>query len=95
MGTRTSDLHVMAWQSTLGEMKKHGTRVRLMSGNCPHWSDIDLDGMIEQLGPDAHLWDSRAPCPVCGVEQHFMASPGGGTPFTPMIRQEGRKLSFP
>lgn len=95
MSTRTSPIFVMAWQSSLGAMKAHGTRIRQMGGGCDHWSEVDVGGLIDRLGAEAHLWDERAPCPVCGVEQFFAASPGGGTPFTPMIRQEGRRLLLP
>lgn len=78
---------VMAWQSTLGEMKRYGTRVRLMGCGCPHWSEVDLDEMIAALGEDGSLWDRRPPCPKCDRLQHFMASPGEGTPFLPLLSQ--------
>lgn len=76
---------VQAWQSTLGEMKRHGTRVRLMGCGCPHWSEVDLDEMIAILGEEYTLWDRRPPCPKCDGLQHFMASPGGSTPFRPLL----------
>lgn len=92
MGTRTNPIHVMAWQRSLAEIKAHGTHIRMMGGACPHYTDVDVDALIAERGPQAHLWDSRSPCPVCGKEQHYAASAGSGTPFRPMVRQEGREL---
>lgn len=86
MGLRNYRHSVMVWQSTLGEMKRHGTAVKAMCG-CGYTEPVDLDEMIGIMGSeDDTLWDVRPPCPApgCTWELLYMASPGPGTPFRPM-----------
>lgn len=74
----------MAWQSTLGAMRAHGTAV-ILTGCACRKTAIDIEAMIATLGPDADLWDVHPICARCGRRQHYMASPGDGTPFRPLI----------
>jgi hypothetical protein len=78
---------ILAWQSTLGAMKEYGARVQLAGCACPA-RPVDLDPLIEKLGPKAELWDMRVPCPSCGESCFYMASPAPGTPFGPLLRAQ-------
>jgi hypothetical protein len=72
---------VMRWQSSLGNMLAAGTVVIRTGCGCGVWGEVNLEHMIAVLGgPQMTLWDCRPPCPLCGRLQHFMASPGRGTP---------------
>lgn len=89
MGTRAGPLHVLEWQRSLGAMRRHG--VRLMLTGCRHWRRVDLEALAAELGDEASLWDASRPCPVCRKPQTFMASPGQGTPFLPLVTPSGRR----
>ena len=75
---------IMAWQSTLGAMREHGTIVILTGCRCRH-QDVNLTDLIDQRGPEASLWDDQPECPVCKDRRHYMASAGQATPFRPLI----------
>lgn len=82
---------IPVWQSTLGAMKSAGTRVRLICTTpCQFWTEVDVDDMIGELrGADMTLWDARPPCPICDGLARFVASPGQGTPFRPLVSDPG------
>lgn len=85
MGTHDpSRRSVMAWQSTLSMMRAHSTRVRRVC-SCGFWKDVDVAEMEALLGADGSLWDRRPPCDRCDRLSHFMASPGPGSPFLPLL----------
>jgi len=91
MGLRDAYPVPMRWMSTLGAMKAEGTVVRASCQACGKWHDVDLDEMIRELGsPEATLWDRHPPCldPACDGLLMFMASPGLGTPFRPLLSPE-------
>lgn len=76
----------MAWMSTLKSMKAYETIVvRICSSPCDFYERQDLDALIALLGEDAMLHDERPPCPRCDRLNHFMASPGPGTPMRPLL----------
>ena len=88
MGLRDGYPQVMEWMSTLDAMKAAGTCIRASCQSCREWHDVDLDEMIRQLGsPNASLWDRSPPCERdgCKGSMLFLASPGPGTPFRPLI----------
>lgn len=87
MGTRSGPIHVLEWRSTLGAMHRCGTVVRWSCQTCHAWGPADLDALVERLGEDADLWDRTPPCKLAGCDGHviFLASPGSGTPFRPML----------
>jgi hypothetical protein len=78
---------VMFWQSTLGAMKSEGTRLRrVCSSPCSFYEDVDIDLMIATLGgPRMTVWDTEPPCEVCGRRTHYLASPGPGSVFRPLL----------
>lgn len=92
MGTRTGPVHVLEWQSNLAGMRKHGTRVQWSCETCRGWGAVDLEPLIARLGEAGSLWDRQPPCkvPGCGGRVFFLASPGSGTPFRPLLSQAGR-----
>jgi hypothetical protein len=86
VGNRTAPRSPMAWQSTLGEMKAHGTRVA-QTATCRcrgRWVELDVDQLLAVHGPEWMLWDRRPPCVRCGKPGHYMASPGPATPYRPL-----------
>jgi hypothetical protein len=94
------DRRPMAWQGTLAEMKRHGTRVaeRCLRPSCGRWTPHDqLDHLIDTYGEDFMLWDRKMVCRVCGGETMFHAAPGPGTPFRPLmggVEAEARHKAF-
>lgn len=87
MGTRTADRTPMGWQGTLAQMKAHGTRIaqHCITRDCRRWVALDVDDLIATYDPDLMLWDRRPPCELCGGPTHYMASPGPGTPYRPLL----------
>ena len=87
MGTRSENRTPAAWQGTLEQMRRHGTRLAqtCITKDCRRWAPLHIDELIEDHGPDLMLWDRRWPCPACGGKTHFMASPGPSTPFRPLL----------
>jgi hypothetical protein len=87
MGTRTDDKRPMAWQGTLAQMRAHGTRVAqcCTAADCRCWEVLTVDGLAAQFGEEFMLWDRRPPSRMCGVPTHYMAAPGPGTPFRPLL----------
>ncbi len=78
----------MEWMGNLGQMKKHGTRVReVCHAPCRYYRDVDLDAAIAGVGLDFDFWDKHWICPDCGRETIFMCSAGPGTVFRPMLTQ--------
>src|SRR4051812_13403994 len=75
------------WMTTLAEMKLHGTRLRLVcTSPCTFWEDADIDALIEELGgEDYSVWDAQLQCERCGQLMRYVASPGPGTPFRPLV----------
>lgn len=96
MGARTP-IGVMLWMSTLGPMIAEGTRVRRTCNSpCSFWEDVDLPEMVRLLGgPEFSLWDCRLPCEICGRRTHFMASPGPGAIFRPLLSTISDPESLP
>lgn len=86
MGKGREERRPLAWQGTLAEMRRHGTRVaQCCSGaDCRRWTDLDVRTLIDELGEDHRLWNRRPACSMCGAPTHFMASPGPSTPFRPL-----------
>jgi len=87
MGTRTADKIPMAWQGTLAQKKRHGTRIAQCCnrGTCRRWLALPVDDLIAKFGEEFMLWDRRPPCEVCGGATHYMAAPGPSTPFRPLL----------
>lgn len=87
MGNRTADRQPLAWQGTLAQMKAHGTIVaQTASCRCPgRWVALDVDQLLARHDGDYRLWDRRPACPDCGRPGHYMAAPGPGTPFRPLL----------
>lgn len=76
---------VMAWQSSLAEMRAHGTLLLTGCGTASHDLRPDVEALIAQMGPDASLWGRTPPCARCGRLMHYMASAGPATPFRPLL----------
>jgi hypothetical protein len=85
MGAGTNFRHPMAWQATLGGMQANGTLAYQVCSKCKLRRDVDVAALVEKEGPRSTLWDRRPICPRCGERTHYMASPGPGTPFRPML----------
>jgi hypothetical protein len=85
MGDRTAVRRPLAWQSTLAEMKRHGTRVARSCTNarCGCWLPLGVEALIAKHGADFMLWDRRDPCHACGRPAHYMASTAPATPLRP------------
>lgn len=81
---------VMLWISTLGAMKAEGTRLRRSClSPCSFWEDVTPEAMIAQLGgPENTLWDCQPPCPVCDRLTFYLASPGEGSVYRPLLSRE-------
>lgn len=76
----------MTWQGNLAQMEAEGSHViRICTSPCPHFEVVDVAALIALLGPAGDLWDARPPCPCCPGRNHFMASPGPGTPARPLL----------
>jgi hypothetical protein len=86
MGIRERRTSPLAWQRTLGEMRRYGTRLALCCARpkCKHWEPIDVAAMIRTHSEGWAPWDHFPPCPRCGKPAHYMASPGESTPFRPL-----------
>jgi hypothetical protein len=85
---RTEARTPLAWQASLGGMKREGARLA-MSCNakaCGAWLTLDLDEMIREHGADWSAWDRlNDPCPRCGGRKtHYLGSAGSATPFRPL-----------
>ena len=93
MGLRYRPQSVPQWMSTLGEMKRWGTRVICSCGKCHAWRPVDLDPLGVLLDWDGSLWDRRPPCEEgdCPGLCLFLASPGTGTPMRP-LKSDGYTL---
>jgi len=91
VGTLDGPIHVLAWQRTLGEMIAYGTLLAQSCGHCKKWTPLDPRDLAPLMGEEATLWDQRPSCPACGRPSHFMASPGQGTPFRPLVTPSGRR----
>ena len=85
MGAGTNFRHPMAWQATLGGMQANGTLAYQVCSKCKLRRDVDVAALVDKEGPRSTLWDRRPICPRCGERTHYMASPGPGTPFRPML----------
>lgn len=87
MGTRTENRRPLAWQETLGGMAAQGVRVMQVcpSRACGVSRPVDVAALLEAEGPQASLWNRRPACPACGERGHYLASPGAGTPYTPLL----------
>ena len=99
MGDRRAIRTPMAWQATLGEMQAHGTRLAMTctAPGCGLWVALDVSALIIAHGEAFRLWDGRPACVSCGRPGHYMASPGPGTPFTPLLsgpEHELRRKAF-
>lgn len=86
MATRSGPHFILEWQSTLGAMRRCGTRVRWSCPTCNRWGDADVGRLIQLLGEEGSLWDRTPPCEAegCTGQVRFFASPGAATPFRPM-----------
>lgn len=94
MGDRSAPRSPMAWQNSLGEMKKHSTRLaQTASCRCPDkWLALDVEQMIAKRGAEWVAWDQRPRCRSCGIPGHYMASPGDSTPFRPLMTGYGHHI---
>jgi hypothetical protein len=83
---------IMDWQSTLGAIKAHGSRLAITGCSCPDaWRLLDVDVLIAELGEGGWLWDVRPVCPRCAARRHYLCAPGSGsTPFRPMTTPGGK-----
>jgi hypothetical protein len=86
MGIRERRTSPLAWQNTLGEMRRYGTLLALCCARpkCKHWDPIDVGAMIATHGEAWAPWDHFPPCPRCRKPAHYMASPAESTPFRPL-----------
>lgn len=87
MGSRRR-METMVWNSDLAGMKKSGTIIRAscQAPACRHWWDWPVEDLIAELGSDkATVWDRHPPCERCGEPVLFLASPGEGSVFRPLI----------
>lgn len=56
------------------------------ASRCAFYEDVDIDFMIALLGgPEMTVWDTEPPCEICGRRTHFLASPGSGSVFRPLL----------
>ena len=75
----------MEWNRTLEGMVKHGTRAKCLCVVCGRSRVLDVPDLARRLGGQVSLWDYFMPCDFCPDGLTFVsASPGGGTPVTPM-----------
>src|SRR4029453_1851930 len=99
MGDRSERRAPMAWQGTLGQMKAHGTRLAMTctAPGCGLWVALDVGALIAKHGEAFRPWDGRPRCVSCGQPGHYMASPGEGTPFRPLLsgpEYQARRRTF-
>ena len=86
MGPRNTPRDPLAWQSTVEEMLRHGTRLKLTCTRCPDFYPVDLNKLAVEKGLSFMAWDATEPCPKPGCTGHlfYLGSPGSGTPFRPL-----------
>lgn len=84
------------WMGTLEGMVTAGTRVRFSCQACHGWRDVALADLVDRYGAAGSLWDAAPACEAegCGGTGFFLASPGPGTVFRPLLAesQANRKL---
>jgi hypothetical protein len=68
------------WTVSLGEMVRVGASCRAMCTACDGWRDVDLQALLQAIGPDACLWGKRVKCRFllgCAGANRFFYLQGG------------------
>lgn len=81
---------IPTWVRTVRAMREAGVQVRWSCRTCGQWGDADLELTERAKGPDFCLINRRPKCrqPNCNGHVLFLYSPGGGTPFAPLLWDE-------
>ena len=69
-----------SWAMSVGEMLRVGASCRAMCTACDGWRDVDLQALLDAIGPDACLWGKRVNCrllPGCTGANRFFYLQGG------------------
>lgn len=85
------------WLMSVGAMREAGVRVQARCRKCKVALRVDLDVLCTLRGRSYSLIGAASRCKVVGCDGQmiFMASPGVGTPFLPLLNDSWSGVGQP